>query len=92
MSVYRLDPIAHRLVDPNWQASTIKELVFASAETPDAARELVAQKTMSFSSPGKFAPKLQSPWLLGALTTCVWEPSKNDLPIGAVVRMDGSVV
>lgn len=43
MPVYRLDPIG--LSDPNWQASSVMEMVFASAETPLKARELVAAKT-----------------------------------------------
>jgi hypothetical protein len=36
MSVYRLDPI--NLNDPSWELSSVKEAVWAAAQTPTAAR------------------------------------------------------
>src|SRR6266478_1490904 len=49
MSAYRLDPVPTGRNDPRWEKSHIKELVWAGAGTPEKARELVAQKTMTFA-------------------------------------------
>jgi hypothetical protein len=90
MSVYRLDPI--KLGDLRWQASTVKECLWAAAATPDRAREIVAARTavvIAIAPSGQSAPTLQSPWLDDAITTCVLETSRNDVPDGAVIAADG---
>lgn len=87
MNVYRLDPID--LAHLRWKASTIREVVWAAADTPEAARALVAAKTMRAPDTGRTSAKLISPWLDDRLTSCVWEPSKDDVPDGAVVDSRG---
>lgn len=90
MGVYRLDPM--NLADPRWQASSVKEMVWAGADSPDKARELVASKTLKATAVVPHAPILMSPWFDDQLATCVWEPSKNDVPKGTVVTADGKQV
>ncbi len=90
MAAYRLDPI--NLTDPRWQASSVTEMVWAGADSPDKARELVASKTLKSTAVRPGAPMLISPWYDDQLATCVWEPSKKDVPKGTVVTADGKQV
>jgi hypothetical protein len=87
MGTYRLDPILPN--DPGWQLSTIREGVFVVAETPEKARELVASKTMVVRALKPSEPKPLSPWLIPAMSLCIWETRKNDIPNGVVVTLDG---
>lgn len=91
MGVYRLDPNPLNLDHPSWQASSIKEAVWAGAESPNAARELVARLTMQLVQPAtKFAPKILSPWLDSAITSCVWYPEMSHTPDGTVMTVVGN--
>jgi hypothetical protein len=91
MSVYRLDPID--MDDLCWQVSTEKKPLWASAATPATARELAAIKTTELHAPTRlFAPIPLSPWLDERLATCTVDTSKGDIPVGTVIRADGSVV
>lgn len=85
MTIYRLDPLdpGHR----SWTNSDEKDSVWASAETPEAARELVADKTKLGDEDAG-----ESPWRLEAVTSCVVEPTMTHVDAGTVVRGDGSLV
>ena len=87
MNIYRLGPIDQN--HPAWQNSDEQECVWASAPTPKAARDLVANKTSRgvLSETG-----IKSPWQDEAVTSCVLEPSVTHIRAGAVVRTDGSSV
>ncbi len=87
MNIYRLDPIDPK--HPSWKNSTEKDSVWASAATPEEARDLVADKTR-LGAPTAIG--LKSPWQDEAVTSCVWEPSMTHIQAGTVVRTDGSVV
>jgi len=83
MSIYRLDPI-----DPghhSWKNSDEKDSVWASAETAEKARDLVAAKT-------RLGAENDSPWLRVEATSCVLEPAMSHIEAGTVVRGDGSLV
>jgi hypothetical protein len=88
MSVYRLNPIDPK--DASWGFSTEQGCVWAGAETPTQARELVARKTGSGAA--ERSSSAQSPWLKATVTSCVAEPTMTHVPIGMVVRPDGSRV
>jgi len=87
MNAYRLDPID--LAHLRWKASSIREVVWAAADSPEEARKLVAAKTVRVPDASQTSAKLASPWLDDRLTSCVWEPSRADLPDGAVVDSRG---
>jgi hypothetical protein len=92
MQIYRLDPI-----DPSnseWDAlSTIKESVWTRAASPDIARAVVARAMGKASAPvARFAPIQQSPWLDGALSSCVVDATKNHVPDGHVITANGRLV
>lgn len=83
MNAYRLDPID--LAHERWKASSIGEVVWAVADSPEEARKLVAAKTVRVPDASQMSAKLASPWLDDRLTSCLWEPSRADLSDGAVV-------
>jgi hypothetical protein len=91
MSVYRLDPI-----DPehaSWRFSTEQGRVWAGAETPTEARELVARKTQPPAADAtERSGSTRSPWLDATVTSCVQEPSMTHIHRGMVARADGSRV
>jgi hypothetical protein len=87
MSVYRLDPID--LAHLRWKVSSIRETVWAAADSPEQARALVGAKTMLAIDAGPASVKLTSPWLDDRLTSCVCEPSRTEVPSGAVVDTKG---
>ena len=89
MSVYRLDPI--NLTDRSWELSSVKEAVWAGAQTPTAARDLVALKSLhSIRKPlSDFQPIPNSPWLNDKLTSCVLYTDKKDIPDGTVMTLLG---
>ncbi len=86
MKIYRLDPIES--ADPSWANSIERDSIWASAATPNDARNLVAERTRLDAQ----GAEAQSPWRDEALTSCVWEPSMSHLRAGTVVRADGSLV
>ena len=87
MSVYRLDPID--LAHLKWKVSSIRETVWTAADSPEQARVLVAAKTMRTIDAGPTSVKLTSPWLDDRVTSCVCEPSRTEVPTGAVVDTKG---
>jgi len=89
MNVYRLDPI--NLDDPSWNLSTVKEVVWAAADTPNDARALVAIKTVKAIrvTPGTHGAKLISPWHIDTITSCVWDTTRTGLKDGEVVTASG---
>jgi hypothetical protein len=90
MSVYRLSPISTTLGGRRWRTSCVNDVVWVLAETPGKARERVASATVGFSRPtGRFAPRVQSPWLNEALALCVLDTSKTDVPDGVVITAHG---
>ena len=92
MTAYRLDPILTGRNNPRWARSYIREMVWAGAATPDAARQLVALKTLSLIAPSPGSQVLRSPWYDDQLATCVLDISKSDVPDGAVIRANGNSV
>ena len=87
MNLYRLDPID--IDHTSWAASSVKETVWVGAATDRAARDFVANKTLTVVNPiEKFSPKVNSPWLDDRVTSCVWETDGRKLPEGTVVRAD----
>jgi hypothetical protein len=66
----------------------IREVVWAGAASPDEARKLVASKTARLVE-GNLGAKLSSPWLDERLAACVLEPSRSDVPKGAVIDGKG---
>ena len=90
MSVYRLDPI--NLADPSWELSSVKEAVWAGAQTPAEARDLVALKAVcAMQRPmGSPKPAPASPWHEDKVTSCVLYPDKKDIPEGTVMTLLGS--
>lgn len=89
MSVYRLDPI--KPGDPSWANSMEKDCLWAGASSPQAARDLVAEKTRGPAAPDTKSPS-KSPWQDAAVTSCSLEPTLSHIRDGTVVRADGSHV
>lgn len=87
MSTYRLDPI--NLIDRRWQASSIKETVWAGADNPNEARQIVAAKTLVAIRADLGAPKPLSPWLDDHLSMCALETSRTDIPKGTLITAPG---
>ncbi len=87
MKVYRLEPID---VDhPSWKYSVEQSQVWACAQSPADARDLVAARTGFF----KLAePGAASPWKDERVTSCVEEPTMSYPSPGQVIREDGSKV
>ena len=94
MNTFRLDPIAP-LTNPRWQRSSVHECVWVRADSPQQARNTVALATLNLGRPGAgghLDPGLYSPWLDEALTTCVMDMSRTDVPEGGVIKSDGTKV
>ena len=89
MSVYRLDPI--NLTDPSWELSSVKEAVWAGAQTPMAARDLVALKALrAMQRPlGSPKPIPASPCYEDKVTSCILYPEKKDIPEGTAMTLQG---
>ncbi|MGB8278613.1 MAG: hypothetical protein WCF20_11875 [Methylovirgula sp.] len=87
MNIYRLDPIDPN--HPSWQNSVENDTVWASAPTPQEARDLAAEKTKTAVLG---AIGLKSPWQDASVTSCVWEPSMTTVDPWTVARADGSIV
>jgi hypothetical protein len=87
MTVYRLAPIDGD--HSSWKYSVEKAHVWACAQTPADARDLVAAKTGFFrlAEPGAV-----SPWKDERVTSCVEEPTMTYPSPGDVIREDGSRV
>jgi hypothetical protein len=87
MKVYRLSPIDGD--DPSWKYSVEKAHVWATAQNPADARDLVAARTGFY----KLAePGAVSPWKNERVTSCVEEPTMTYPSPGEVIREDGSPV
>jgi hypothetical protein len=83
MNVYRLDPI-----DPDhpvWKLSTEQDTIWASAQTEEAARDLVASRSGFNAASGE-----TSPWKNPAVTSCTLDSTMKLLNPGDVIRGDGS--
>ena len=60
------------------------------AESPKKAREKVALATTEFADPvGPNGSALHSPWYDPALAECVPDTSRTDIPVDAVITVDG---
>lgn len=90
MAVFRLDPIDH--ASPRWEASTAKETIFIKASDPWEARQRAQMLTLRAVHVRPGSPVLHSPWLDDKLTMCVLEPSRDDVPDGAVINVQGGDV
>ena len=89
MAIYRLEPIS--LNDPRWDESAVAETVWVAASTPARARQAAAEKTLH-DARSRNPARLQSPWLLDCLTTCVLEQRSSGIPLGTVMISDGRTV
>jgi|GEM_PF-1729732 len=92
MNVYRLDPID--LSATSWIKSTVKQTIWVGAETPTKAREWASLRThKAVSYPVEsIEPIPLSPWQDDKVTSCVWEPSRDDVPNKMVITADGKVL
>ena len=88
MAVFRLDPIDTKHL--SWSRSDAKYAVWAGAETPAQARNLVAVKTMKATVAGQTRPLISmSPWLDDTVTSCALEADRHAVTAGTVVDVDG---
>ena len=91
MAVFRLDPIDTK--HPSWSRSDAKYAVWAGADTPAQARNLVAAKTIKAIVAGQTRPPIStSPWLDDAITSCVQESDRHAVAAGTVVDADGRTI
>jgi hypothetical protein len=91
MQVYRLEPKNGDTSDGNWEATTLKETCWVSADSDGDARLKVALATSIGTHREVGRPLKTSPWNLGHLTSCVpdYIPAREP-PTGYLITETGT--
>lgn len=87
MQVYRLEPKNGDTSDRDWDATSLKEACWVSAETENEAREKVTLATIIATKIEPGTHMRTSPWMTGLLTTCMVDNAPSNKPPDGYVRM-----
>jgi hypothetical protein len=91
LKVFRLEPIAEKLEQPEWDASLLKETCWVRAASENEARLFVERETRTRQAHSPAKLPFFSPWASPAFVLCAVEKEATDdaYPLGTIITTRG---